>query len=102
MFFIAREEDIDLSLPIQILYFYIPNMPFHKKVINFIDKMEERYKQINYLAVNCEDFPTQCIRFSISVAPTLLIFKDGREIKRMESSVKKQDFIDAFADICTP
>jgi Thioredoxin len=102
MFSIAQEKDIDLNASIQVLYFYIPEMPFHRKISYILGTMEEQYKCISCLAINCLDFPNQCIRFSVSVAPTLLIFKNGREVKRVESSVRKRDFIDAFADICTP
>lgn len=100
MLFIAQEEDINLNVPILVLYFYIPEMPFHNKIMQTLSTIEEEYKYINYLAINCDDFQTQCIRFSILSVPTLLILKNSKEINRLVGLVKKQDLDAAFADIC--
>jgi thioredoxin-like negative regulator of GroEL len=94
-----QEEEIDLSQHILVLYFYIPLMPFHKKLLYLFSQLEVKYKNFVCLAVDGDDFANQCIRFSVSMVPTVIILKDGQEIKRIEGSVKKRDVIDAFADI---
>lgn len=102
MLFITQEEEIKMDHPLQALYFYIPWMPFHSKLVYVISQIEEKYKDISYLAVDADYFRTQCIRFSVTSVPTLLLLQAGREVKRIEGSIKRQDFIDAFADICIP
>lgn len=100
MLFITQEEEIKLDNCIQALYFYTIGMPFHNKLVYIISQIQERYKEISYLAIDAGHFSSQCIRFSITSVPTLLILQGGKEAKRIEGSVKKQDFIDAFDDIC--
>jgi thioredoxin 1 len=102
MLFITQEEEIKMDQPIQVLYFYTTWMPFHNKLIYVISEIEEKYKNISYLAIDADYFSTQCIRFAILSVPTLLLLKDGREVKRIEGTIKKQDFVGAFDDICIP
>lgn len=100
MIFITQEGEINMNLPLQALYFYTTWMPFHNKLIYVISQIQESYKDISYLAIDAGYFNNQCIRFSITSVPTLLLLKNGKEVKRIEGSVRKQDFIGAFADIC--
>jgi thiol-disulfide isomerase/thioredoxin len=100
MLFVTQENEIKLK-DIQSLYFYNSNMPLHNKMMYVISQIQEKYKNIGYLAIDVDYFHSQCIRFSITSVPALLILQDGKEIKRIEGSVKAQDFIDAFDDICT-
>lgn len=102
MLFITQEEEIKMDHPLQALYFYTTWMPFHSKLVYVISQIEEKYKDISYLAIDADYFPTQCIRFAILSVPTLLLLKDGREVKRVERSVKRQDFVGVFDDICIP
>lgn len=101
MLFITQEEEIKLDQPIRCLYFYNYSMLFHNKLIYVISQIEEKYETISYLAIDIDYFHSQCIRFNISSIPTLLLLKNGKEIQRVEGSIKTRDFIDAFADICT-
>jgi thioredoxin-like negative regulator of GroEL len=100
MLFITQEEEIKLDKSLQALYFYTTWMPFHSKLVYVISQIEEKYKDVSYLAIDADHFHTQCIRFAVLSVPTLLLLKEGREVKRLEGSIKKQDFNDAFADIC--
>lgn len=100
MMCITCQQEIDMNKPIQVIYFFVPGMPFHNKILHNLSEIEESYKDISFLIVDCDDFPTQCIRFKITSAPTILVLKNGKEIKRLEGYVKKKDFTNAFADIC--
>lgn len=100
MIFITQEEEIHMDVPVQSFYFYTTWMPFNNKLIYVISQIEEQYKDINYLAIDADYFSSQCIRFSITSVPTLLLLKNGKEVTRIEGSVRKHDFIGAFADIC--
>ena len=82
----------------QVLYFFYPNMPFHRKLLFILSQMAAQYSYI-YSAIDVEYFPTQNIRFSISSVPSILFMKCGAEIKRLVATVKKQDINNAFADI---
>ena len=92
------EEDIQIDLPLQALYFYSPYMPFHQKFITMISKMKE--KQIPFFAIDIEQFGNQGKRFTIDSIPTILILKNGKEIKRLTGIVSTNIFTSAFADIC--
>lgn len=89
-----------MGLPLQALYFYSTWMPFHTKFLTMISKIEEKYKEISFLAVDVDEFKSQCIRFNIDSIPTVLIFKNGKEVKRIVGLTLTSAFKSAFADIC--
>lgn len=101
MNFITREEEINMDLPLQALYFYASWMPYHKKFITMISKMEEKHKNIVFSAIDVDEFSSQCKRFSIDSIPTVLILKDGKEVKRINGLTLTSAFRSVFADICT-
>jgi|SRR5579864_7865595 len=101
MLFITREEEIRIDLPLQALYFYASWMPYHKKFLTMIGKMEEKYKDIVFSAIDVEAFNNQCKRFSVESIPTVLILKEGKEAKRINGLTLTSAFKSAFADICT-
>ena len=100
MFFITKEEEIDINLPLQALYFYASWMPYHNKFITMISKIEEKYKNVQFFAIDVDYFKSQCKRFSVNSVPTVVILKDGKEIKRINGLVLTSAFRSAFADIC--
>lgn len=101
MLFITREDEIQVNSPLLSLYFYSSWMPYHKKFLTMIGKMEEKYKDIIFLAVDVDEFKNQCTRFSVDSIPTVLILKDGKEVKRIKGLTLTSAFRSAFADICT-
>jgi thioredoxin-like negative regulator of GroEL len=100
MIFITREEDLQIDLPLQSLYFYASWMPYHKKFLTMISKIEEKYK-IPFCAIDVDQFSNQCKRFSIDSVPSILILKEGKEVKRINGLVLTSAFKSAYADICT-
>lgn len=100
MLFITREEDLITNLPLEAIYFYASWMPYHHKFLTMIDKIKDKYKDIKFFAIDVDQFNNQCKRFSISSIPTVLILKDGKEIKRINGLVLTSAFKSAFADIC--
>lgn len=97
MIYIMREEDIQIDLPLQSLYFYSPQMPFHQKFITMINAQE---KDLPFTAIDIEQFRNQCKRFMITSVPTILVLKSGKEVKRLTGLVPTRVFRSAFADIC--
>jgi thioredoxin-like negative regulator of GroEL len=103
MFFITNETDLQFNWqehPVQGLYFYRSGIPFHAKMIGIIDQLQQKYKQTYFYAIDAEHFNGSCIRFAVESVPTLVVLKDAKEIKKIEGSVKTQDFINVFDDIC--
>lgn len=101
MMFITQEEELQIDLPLQALYFYASWMPFHNKFMTMISKIEEKHKDINFFAIDVDEFTNQCKRFTIDSIPTVLVLKEGKEVKRINGLVLTSAFKSAFADICT-
>jgi thioredoxin-like negative regulator of GroEL len=101
MLFITQEEELQIDKPLQALYFYASWMPYHSKFLTMISKVEEKYKDISFSAIDVDAFKNQCKRFTIDSIPTVLILKEGKEIKRIKGLVLTSAFRSAFADICT-
>lgn len=99
MIFITQDDELNSSSLIS-LYFYSSWMPYHKKMIIMIDKMEQKYKDIKFLAIDVDHFKGLCKRFNIDSIPTVLIMNNGEELKRIEGMVLTSAFKSAFADIC--
>jgi thiol-disulfide isomerase/thioredoxin len=100
MLFITKEQEILTSVKIKALYFYATWMPFHKKMMIMIDKIEQKYKDIEFLAIDVDHFKGLCRRFNIESVPTVLIIDSGKEIKRINGLVMTSAFKSAFVDIC--
>ena len=99
MIYIMQEEDIQMNLPLQSLYFYSPQMPFHQKFITMINNVET--KKIPFFAIDVDQFRNQCKRFMIDSVPTVLILIGGKEVKRLTGLIPTRIFNSTFADICT-
>lgn len=100
MKFLTQEEDFKIVPKIQSLYFYASWIPFHKRMLVMIGKMEDKYKNIEFTAIDTDHFKGLCKRFNIESIPTVLILKDGQELKRITGLVMTSAFRSAFADIC--
>ncbi len=99
MFFLSQEEGLKQN-KLQMFYFYTSWMPYHKKMLYMISKMEEKYKEMNFLAIDADHFKGLCRRFNIESVPTVLIMVEGVEKKRINGLVLTSAFKSAFADIC--
>lgn len=100
MQFITQEEDLQINLPLQALYFYASWMPYHGKFLTMISKIEEKHKNISFFAIDVDAFPNQCKRFTVESIPEVVILKGGKEIKRISGLTLTSAFRSAFADIC--
>lgn len=98
MIFITKEDEIQIDVPLQSLYFYASWMPYNNKFINMISKIEEKHNMIFY-AIDVDQFASQCKRFSVDSVPTVLVLNGGEEIKKITGLVLTSAFKSAFADI---
>src|ERR1700676_3247461 len=99
MNFITENLGSSLSNDLHSLYFYANRDPFHKKFMAMFNKIEERYKNIEFLAIDTDHFNNLCRRFNVVLAPTVLIIKNGVELKRINGLIIISDFKSVFADI---
>lgn len=99
MIFITSEDDLKINTGITAMYFYSSWMPFHKKMITMISKIEDKYKDIIFYAIDTDHFKKICKRFEIDSIPTVLIKKDGVDIKKINGLPLTSAFKSAFADI---
>lgn len=102
MLYVTCEDEIRLSDNIQAIYFFASWMPYHKKMITMVSKIEEKLPIVSFLAIDVDQFSNQCKRFAVESIPTVIVFKDGREVKRINGMVLTSAFRSAFVDICTP
>jgi thioredoxin-like negative regulator of GroEL len=100
MIFITQENEIRLG-KLQCIYFYASWMPFHQKMRLMLDLVEDRHQNVMFIAVDVDDFKSQCKRFEVDTIPTILVLKEGAEIKRLTGMHTTQAFINIFDDICS-
>jgi thiol-disulfide isomerase/thioredoxin len=72
MIFITQEDELQFNTKC-IMYFYASWMPYHKKMMVMLDKMEEKYK-LPFYAINVDNFKSLCKRFLITSVPSVLFF----------------------------
>lgn len=100
MIFITSESEIKLNNNLQAIYFYASWVPFHKKMLVMIEKMEDKFKNISFIAIDVDHFKNQCKRFNINSVPTISILDSGKEVKRVEGLILTSAFKRVLADIC--
>lgn len=99
MIFLTQESDLEIQFKIISLYFYAPWMPYHQKMIDMISKIESKYKDIVFFAIDIDYFKGLCKRFGVTSIPETLILVDGKEIKRINGLVLPSVFRGTFGDI---
>ena len=100
MLFLTEEQELSLNGNIQALYFYASWLPYHKKMTIMINKIEDKYKDIIFIAIDTDYFKGLCKRFNIDSIPVVIIMEKGKEIKRINGLVMTSAFKSAFVDIC--
>lgn len=100
MLFITQENELIFNSKIQALYFYSSWMPYHNKMMIMINKIKEKHKDIIFFAIDVDHFKGLCRRFNIESIPTVIIFKNNEELKRINGLIMTSAFRSIFADIC--
>src|SRR5574339_143829 len=100
MLFITNESELQSKSRIVSLYFYATWMPYHKKMLTMMGKMEEKHKDVAFFAIDVEYFKGLCKRFNVTSIPEVLILVDGKEAKRINGLVLTSAIRSAFGDIC--
>lgn len=101
MLFITKEEELQIKNGICAIYFYASWVPFHKKMLIMIDKIEQKYQDIKFFAIDVHYFESFRKRFEIDSVPTIVIFKNEQEQKRIIGLILTSAFKSVFNDICS-
>jgi thioredoxin 1 len=99
MLFVTDQKEIQFDSGICSIYFYSNWMPFHNKMIVILSKMETKYNNIKHLAIDVNSHQEVIKRFNIESIPTVLLMRDGKEIKRIVGIVLTSAMRSAYADI---
>jgi len=93
---IIFENDFKFEDGYQCLYFYINDMPFHKKMISMIENLSIKFPMIKYYFINASIIEKSFLkRFDILEVPIILLFNNSiklLEVKGvvLQSSIKHQ------------
>lgn len=101
MIFIIDPKEIKVSRCVYGLYFYASWMPFHKKMLNMISNIEEKYKDksINFYAIDTDNYKDICKKYEVTSIPYIIVGKNGKEVKRIDGVVMASAFKKVFSDI---
>jgi thioredoxin-like negative regulator of GroEL len=100
MLFLTTEQELTFVNPVQVLYFYRPDMVFHDTVLLRLHKVErEHHLSVRFFAIDVSHFTGLTIRFSIGSIPTILALKKGNEIMRICGIPATEEMMAALADI---
>ena len=99
MIFLLDEHEFPNNYKNVVFYFYASWMPFHKKMLTMIDKMENKYNNLTFYAIDVDNLKKITKRFNIDSVPTVLIIIDGKEEKRINGLIMTSAFKSVFVDI---
>ena len=87
MLYLIEEIDLKINKNINVLYFYSTDMIFYRRIKSILQKLQKKYKKITCYAINANNFKNLCGRFFIESVPTIVIFKDGIEVERVDGQI---------------
>jgi thiol-disulfide isomerase/thioredoxin len=99
MRFLIQENELNWKQQFQCLYFYAPWFPFHQKMLETLEKVEQKYPNMDFFSIDTDFFKTLIKRFNIMSIPTIILFKDSKETKRFIKLFSINDFIVVGDDI---
>ena len=99
MIFATNEEEIEKVHEFKVLYFYATWMPFHKKMMIMIEKIEAKKPYINFCAVDVDYFKSSVKRYSVESIPTIILFNKNKQLKTLNGLVLTSAFNSFFNDI---
>jgi thiol-disulfide isomerase/thioredoxin len=99
MLYLCQEDQLTWHNKFQVLYFYSAHMPFHQKMMIMLDKIENKYPDIAFFAIDTDYFQGLIKRFNIVVLPTVIMFNKNKEVKRLGEILPTSEFVSFFDDI---
>lgn len=82
---LLNEEDFNSEINksnLTVIDFYADWCGPCKMLSPFLEQLSEQYSDVNWAKVDIEESQSLAARFSISSIPTIIFFKDGKEVER--------------------
>ncbi len=79
-----------------VLWFSVPDCPPCKFIEPFMEEASKSFNMVRFYRVEVEKFPDVAGKFNVTNAPTLLFFRRGRELKRLDAITGKKEIFDAI------
>jgi hypothetical protein len=99
MLFLLDEKELTFDTQYQVLYFYRCQVPFHRKMLLMLNKMEQKYPKMSFFCIDTDYFNPVCRRFKVESLPEIVILKNRAQIKRISGVMATNEFNQIFADI---
>jgi hypothetical protein len=101
MLWITDESEIDLKSGLSTIYFYSHRDPFHFRVFNFLEDIEDEFPNIRFYAVEASSFPKLVKKYDVAFLPLVKVFKDEGRTARTLTKVEAILNRSIWADIDT-
>ncbi len=99
MIFVTETKDININTPFSVLYFYTNSITYHDKLMIMIEKVQSKYSNINFFAIDCDYLKDFYKQFEIDIIPFIIVFSNGKQIFKTGSFYKTKNFIRLFDNL---
>lgn len=82
--------------PVYVAYFSTPQCNVCKVLRPKVEELAAQYENIGFIYINTEDMPEIAGQFTVFSVPTVVIFAEGREYKRLSRSFSLDEIQDYF------
>lgn len=101
MKFISHQNEILYDTRVCVLYFYTSSMMyfFNKKMLHLISEIETERKDISFIGIDLGWFNEFKQRFDLIQVPSIVILKNGEEIKKINGLIDTKTFKNIFSTL---
>jgi thioredoxin 1 len=90
-----------LKKDITIVHFFLPNTPHRRIMKQFFHQASKEFEQeVTLIEVDGEKNKEDILQFSVVIAPTILVFKDGEERERLVGIHMPFELINSINKYC--
>jgi thioredoxin 1 len=90
-----------LNNGVTIVHFFLPHTPHRRMMKQFFHQASKEFKQeVTLIEVDGEKNKEDILRFSVVIAPTILVFKDGEERERLMGINTSPELINSINRYC--
>ncbi len=90
---VIRQDDL------AVLWFSVPTCPPCKFIEPFMEEASGSFRTVRFYRVDIERFPEAANDFSVTNVPTLVFFRKGQEVKRLDAITGKKEIFDAIKEL---
>jgi len=96
---ITNESDFNISSGFVAVKFWAPWCAPCKRMEPVVRKMEAEFSGVTFLSIDIDQIPAIAQKYRIRAIPSLLLFKNGQEINRINGLVLTSPLRKAFKDL---